>query len=46
MSKEEIARKIVEYFNKDEVTGGKWDSIMYEQKRIVMELLKQLDKDE
>jgi hypothetical protein len=46
MSKEKIARKIVEYFNKDKVTGGKWDSIMYEQKRIVMELLKQLDKDE
>ena len=46
MSKEEIARKIVEYFNQDEMSGGKWDSLMYEQKRVVMELLKKQNKDE
>ena len=48
MNKEEIARKIVEYFNQDEMCMGKWDSIMYEQKRVVMELLNKLNqtKDE
>lgn len=45
MSKEEIARRIVEYFNHNEMTGGKWDSIMYEQKRVVMKLLKQLNQN-
>ena len=45
MSKEEIARKIVQYFNQDEMSGGKWDSVMYEQKRVVMEFLKQLNQN-
>lgn len=58
MSKEEIARKIVTYFNKDEMAGGlykhrgesiplfiKWDSIMYEQKHVVMGLLNQLNQN-
>ena len=44
LSKGEIARKIVEYFNRDEMGMGKWDTIMYEQKRVVMELLNQLDE--
>ena len=44
-SEQEIARKIVGYFNKDEMAGGKWDSIMYEQKRVVMELLKELKQN-
>ena len=45
MTKEEIARRIVEYFNRNEMIGGKWDSIMYEQKRVVTELLNQLNQN-
>jgi hypothetical protein len=45
MGKSEIARKIVEYFNQDEMCMGKWDSIMYEQKRVVMNLLDQLNQN-
>ena len=45
MSKEEIARHIVEYFNRNWMSGSKWDSVMYEQKRVVMELLKQLNQN-
>ena len=45
MSKETVARRIVEYFNRNEMSGGKWDSIMYEQKRVVMELLNQLNQN-
>ena len=45
MSKETVARRIVEYFNRNKMSGGKWDSIMYEQKRVVMELLNQLNQN-
>ena len=34
----EASIKIVAYFNQDEM-AGKWDSKMYEQKRVVSELL-------
>ena len=34
----EASIKIVAYFNQDEM-DGKWDSKMYEQKRVVSELL-------
>lgn len=45
ITKEEASRKIVEYFNQHQMVGGKWDSIMYTQKKFVMELLNQ-NKDE
>ena len=45
MSKEETARKIVEYFNQDEMACGIWDSIMYQQKQKVIELLNQLNQN-
>ena len=45
ITKEEASRKIVEYFNQHQMVGGKWDSIMYTQKKFVMELLNQT-KDE
>ena len=45
MTKEEIARKIVEYFHATQLTGGKWDSIMYEQKKQVIKLLNQLNQN-
>ena len=45
ITKEEASRKIVEYFNQHQMVGGKWDSIMYTQKKFVMELLTQT-KDE
>jgi hypothetical protein len=41
ITKEEASRKIVEYFNQHQMVGGKWDSIMYTQKKFVMELLNQ-----
>ena len=40
----EVAIKIVAYFNRDEM-AGKWDSKMYEQKRVVIELLNQLNQN-
>jgi hypothetical protein len=44
MSEAELAIKIVELFNPN--MGGKWDSIMYEQKKLVLEILNQNKKDE
>ena len=43
MSNSELAIKIVELFNPN--MGGKWDSIMYEQKKLVLDILNQ-NKDE
>ena len=37
-----VAIKIVEYFNPDETV---WDSKMYEQKHVVIELLNQLNQN-
>ncbi len=39
-SKEQVAIKIVTFFNED--MGGKWDSKMYEQKKVVLELMNNL----
>ena len=41
----EVAIKIVAYFNRDEMSGQIWDSKMYEQKRVVIELLNQLNQN-
>ena len=43
MTNSELAIKIVELFNPN--MGGKWDSKMYEQKRVVIELLNQLNQN-
>ena len=43
MSNSELAIKIVELFNPD--MGGTWDSIMYEQKKLVLDILNQ-DKED
>jgi uncharacterized protein YdeI (YjbR/CyaY-like superfamily) len=42
MNKSEIARKIVEYFNRDEMGESKWDSFMYQQKNDVLDILNEL----
>ena len=44
MSNSELAIKIVELFNPD--MGGTWDSIMYEQKKLVLDILNQNKDDE
>lgn len=44
MTNSELAIKIVELFNPN--MGGKWDSIMYEQKKLVLEILNQNKEDE
>jgi len=41
----EVAIKIVAYFNRDEMSGQIWDTKMYEQKRVVIELLNQLNQN-
>ena len=43
MTNSELAIKIVELFNPN--MGGKWDSIMYEQKKLVLEILNQHKED-
>ena len=44
MGNSELAIKIVELFNPD--MGGRWDSIMYEQKKLVLDILNQNKEDE
>lgn len=44
LTKEKAARKIVEYFNMEEMGGSKWDSLMYQQKVDVMILLDKIKR--
>ena len=44
MSNSELAIKTVELFSPN--MGGTWDSIMYEQKKLVLDILNQNKEDE